>query len=155
MAGLETRLLISAVAPQPLRIQVFSTTFHIESELEPHGVGVLGATGRGTLEHFGVEGENAYCAGTLSKAFGGFGGIIPASKVLAKKIAATGAIAGASFVPIPAAAGAAAGLRLFMKDQTILQALRKNVEQMRKGLRSLGVVSQKHPFRFSPIQADV
>ncbi|UWU19509.1 pyridoxal phosphate-dependent aminotransferase family protein (plasmid) [Rhizobium sullae] len=122
---------------------------------DSHGVGVLGATGRGTLEHFGVEGENAHSAGTLSKAFGGFGGIIPASKVLAKKIAATGAIAGASFVPIPAAAGAAAGLRLFMKDQTILQALRGNVEQMRKGFRSLGLSVPETPVPIFTIQADV
>ncbi|MER9593028.1 pyridoxal phosphate-dependent aminotransferase family protein [Mesorhizobium australicum] len=122
---------------------------------DSHGVGVLGATGRGTLEHFGVEGENAYCAGTLSKAFGGFGGIIPASKALAKKIATAGAIAGASFVPIPAAAGAAAGLHLFMNDPTILQALRENVEQMRKGLRILGLSVPDTPVPIFTIQADV
>ena len=61
---------------------------------DSHGVGVLGASGRGSLEHWGVEVERCYLAGTLSKAFGGFGGIIPGDgglmERIARKVASTG-----------------------------------------------------------------
>src|ERR1700689_1894031 len=42
---------------------------------DAHGLGVLGATGRGTLEHFGLdEAAVPLLVGTLGKAFGSFGG---------------------------------------------------------------------------------
>ena len=41
---------------------------------DAHGLGVLGATGRGTLEHFGLdEAAVPLLVGTLGKAFGSFG----------------------------------------------------------------------------------
>ena len=41
---------------------------------DSHGVGVLGETGRGSLQHAGLEGEGNYLAGTMSKAFAFAGG---------------------------------------------------------------------------------
>jgi 8-amino-7-oxononanoate synthase len=44
---------------------------------DAHGVGVLGASGRGTLEHFGLSTDAAsLLVGTLGKAFGTFGAFI-------------------------------------------------------------------------------
>jgi 8-amino-7-oxononanoate synthase len=44
---------------------------------DAHGLGVVGATGRGTLEHCGVPAsEVALLVGTLGKAFGTFGAFI-------------------------------------------------------------------------------
>ncbi|MEM9942349.1 MAG: pyridoxal phosphate-dependent aminotransferase family protein [Planctomycetota bacterium] len=43
---------------------------------DAHGTGVLGQTGRGTPEHFGVEDEVDMHGGTFAKAFGTFGGYI-------------------------------------------------------------------------------
>ena len=107
---------------------------------DSHGVGVLGASGRGTLQHFGIETKNTHCAGTLSKAFGGFGGIVPASQALSRKIAANaGVIVGASPPPVPAAAAAATGLRLFAEDPQMLQRLRNNTRRMGRGLAGLGL----------------
>ncbi|RNJ41842.1 8-amino-7-oxononanoate synthase [Mesorhizobium erdmanii] len=121
---------------------------------DSHGVGVLGTSGRGTLEHFGVEGRGTFCAGTLSKAFGGFGGIVPVSRALAEKIAAkAGVIPGASWPPVPAVAAAGAGLRLFRDDPTMLQALRTNVKHMRDGLSSLGLSIPETPVPIFSVQA--
>ena len=48
---------------------------------DSHGVGVLGTTGRGTVEHFGLLGEVDVITGTLGKALGGAaGGYVAASE---------------------------------------------------------------------------
>ncbi len=47
---------------------------------DAHGTGVLGKTGRGGLEHFGIKADNIIQMGTLSKAFGCFGGFAAGSK---------------------------------------------------------------------------
>src|SRR4029450_8143490 len=41
---------------------------------DSHGVGVLGETGRGTAEHFGLLGDVDVITGTLGKALGGGAG---------------------------------------------------------------------------------
>ena len=50
---------------------------------DSHGVGVMGAHGRGTAEHFGVEAEIDIYTGTLGKALGGAaGGYVAGSRTL-------------------------------------------------------------------------
>jgi 8-amino-7-oxononanoate synthase len=47
---------------------------------DAHGLGVLGATGRGSLEHFGLSSDDApVLIGTLGKAFGSFGAFVAGS----------------------------------------------------------------------------
>lgn len=43
---------------------------------EAHAIGVLGANGRGTSEHFGVEGDVDIVMGTFSKSFASIGGFV-------------------------------------------------------------------------------
>jgi glycine C-acetyltransferase len=47
---------------------------------EAHATGVIGAGGRGTPEHYGVEGQVDIVAGTLSKALGGVGGFVASAR---------------------------------------------------------------------------
>jgi 8-amino-7-oxononanoate synthase len=50
---------------------------------DAHGLGVLGATGRGTLEHYGLKIEQVpILMGTLGKAFGVFGAFVAGDAVL-------------------------------------------------------------------------
>jgi 8-amino-7-oxononanoate synthase len=49
---------------------------------DAHGTGVMGATGRGTVEHFELEGRPFVQMGTLSKALGGLGGFVAGSRDL-------------------------------------------------------------------------
>ena len=50
---------------------------------DSHGTGVMGKTGRGTIEHFGLEGQVDIITGTLGKALGGAaGGFVAGSKAL-------------------------------------------------------------------------
>jgi 8-amino-7-oxononanoate synthase len=43
---------------------------------DAHGTGVLGASGGGITEHFGIESGRLICMGTLSKAYGAIGGFV-------------------------------------------------------------------------------
>jgi 8-amino-7-oxononanoate synthase len=43
---------------------------------DAHGIGVLGANGRGTAEHFGLESEIDLIMGTFSKTFASIGGMV-------------------------------------------------------------------------------
>lgn len=49
---------------------------------DAHGIGTWGDTGRGTLEHFGVENDVDVLMGTFTKAFGGIGGFVAGKKEL-------------------------------------------------------------------------
>jgi 7-keto-8-aminopelargonate synthetase-like enzyme len=43
---------------------------------DAHGIGVLGANGRGTAEHFGLEKDVDLVMGTFSKTFASIGGVV-------------------------------------------------------------------------------
>lgn len=46
---------------------------------DAHGSGVLGSSGRGTVDHFGLHGQVDFIVGTLSKAIGVVGGYVAGS----------------------------------------------------------------------------
>ncbi len=47
---------------------------------DAHGIGVLGASGRGTPEHFGLESEIDVVMGTFSKTFASIGGVVAGAR---------------------------------------------------------------------------
>ena len=51
---------------------------------DAHGTGVLGATGAGTTEHFGIDSPRIIHMGTLSKAYGCIGGFVATESYIAK-----------------------------------------------------------------------
>ena len=85
---------------------------------EAHSIGILGATGRGIAEHWGVDrGEVDIWMGTLSKSFGSCGGYISGCKALVEylRYTAPGFVFAAAMAP-PAAAAALASLRLLKRN---------------------------------------
>ncbi len=107
---------------------------------DAHAVGVLGPHGRGTPDYFGLPNHPALatCA-TLSKALGGYGGIIPGSRDLMEKVEHGSHIyVAASPPPLPSAAAAAQALALARLQPQLRQQLWENVRQARAGLRALG-----------------
>jgi len=125
---------------------------------DAHGLGVLGAGGRGTLEHAGLfdAGVNSAAlpcpaprlllCGTLSKAFGGYGGIIPGSREFIDRLKSTSPYyGGASAPPVPAAAATARALELVGADSDLRQRLRRNVDLLKGGLRALGLPVDDSP----------
>ncbi|HEX7937672.1 MAG TPA: glycine C-acetyltransferase, partial [Gemmatimonadaceae bacterium] len=72
-----------AIAKLPDILQIARDTNSIVAMDDSHATGVLGKTGRGTAEHFGVLGEVDVITSTLGKALGGAaGGFVAGSEVL-------------------------------------------------------------------------
>ncbi len=105
---------------------------------DAHATGVLGHNGRGTLEHFGICEPNFMAGYTLSKAIGGYGGLIPGPADLLSEVErASRVTVGASPPPLPVAAAAAKALEL-ASDPALRLRLRANVARARAGIRTLG-----------------
>ncbi len=122
---------------------------------DSHGVGVLGPMGRGSFDHFGLQGPQYLLAGTFSKAFGGYGGFVATDAALAEKIARhAGVMVGASTPPIPAAAAACEGLRLLGRDSVMRDRLRQNVRYLRQTLAGIGIETPDSPVPIICFSAD-
>jgi len=129
---------------------------------DAHAVGVLGAAGRGTYEHAGLmtdgvnseelaeggptDGPRLLFCGTLSKAVGGFGGIIPGSRRFIERVKAESHYYdGASAPPVPAAAATARALELINNDPGMRTRLWENVRAVKRGLGRLGLDTDDTP----------
>jgi glycine C-acetyltransferase/8-amino-7-oxononanoate synthase len=106
---------------------------------DAHAVGVLGAHGRGTLEHFGIDDPSCQATATFNKALGGFGGFIYGpTKTLDRIEQNSRILIGSSPPPLPAAAASAKGLEVLRTTPELLTSLLNNISQARQGLRALG-----------------
>ncbi|MBP7936669.1 MAG: pyridoxal phosphate-dependent aminotransferase family protein [Phycisphaerae bacterium] len=127
---------------------------------DAHGVGTVGENGRGTLDHLGlwsdwVNADASECpanstrlcfCGTLSKALGGFGGIIPGTTAFIDRLrSASHLFDGASAPPTAAAAASARALEIVMAKPEIRARLLRNVLHLRRGLRDLGIAVADSP----------
>jgi glycine C-acetyltransferase/8-amino-7-oxononanoate synthase len=120
---------------------------------DSHAVGVIGKNGRGTFEYHGMKGDNYYFSGTLSKACGGLGGVIPGDHALAEKIShKTRVPAGASPPTTAAAAAASMGLKILMEHPEMREQLWENVAYVRKGLLGLGIDIDNTPVPIVSVQ---
>ena len=120
---------------------------------DSHGVGALGATGKGTAEHCGVWGEIDVITGTLGKALGGAaGGYVAASQRfidLLVQRSRTSLFSNA--LPVPVACGATRAVDLIQRDTTLIDRLRANTSTIRTGLTNLGFELQDSPSAILPI----
>ncbi len=107
---------------------------------DSHGTGVLGATGRGTAEHFGLLGEIDIITGTLGKALGGAaGGFVAGSRALIaflEQRARTQLFSNA--LPPTVAGSALEALRQLKTHPEWVERLRENTRWLRRALREAG-----------------
>ncbi|MDA8389080.1 MAG: pyridoxal phosphate-dependent aminotransferase family protein [Nitrospiraceae bacterium] len=106
---------------------------------DAHGIGVLGKTGRGTCEHFGLEDEVDLIMGTYSKSLASIGGFVSGSADVVHYIKhfARSLIFSASPPPASVAAVSAA-LDIIEDEPERIEQLWKNTRRMREGLRGMG-----------------
>ncbi len=106
---------------------------------DAHGTGVMGKTGRGTLEHFGVESRLPFQMGTLSKALGGSGAYVAGPSPLIQYLVNHARSVIYTPAPPPAAAAAArAALDVIRNEPERRTRLWTNRQRWVEGLVGLG-----------------
>ena len=115
---------------------------------DAHGAGVLGATGKGTLEHAGVGRQRIIQCVTLSKAFGVYGGAVLGTRELREKILARSrAFIGCTPLPPPLAKAALSSVKILSRGGKLRARLHGNADYVKAALRRAGFerTATRHP----------
>ncbi len=115
---------------------------------DAHAVGVLGAHGRGTPEHFGVEKDVDLIVGTFSKSFACLGGFVAGPAVIVDYLKHTSrSIVFSASMPPPSVATVLACLDVIETEPERRERLWQNVRRMKEGFQELGfdVISHASP----------
>ncbi|TQV63672.1 MAG: aminotransferase class I/II-fold pyridoxal phosphate-dependent enzyme [Halothiobacillaceae bacterium] len=108
---------------------------------EAHSLGVLGQTGKGIHEHYGIEGRDVdIWMGTLSKTLAGCGGYIAGERALVEhlKYAAPGFVYSVGISP-PLAAASLEALRIMQREPERVTQLQERARQFLELARSKGI----------------
>jgi 8-amino-7-oxononanoate synthase len=106
---------------------------------DAHGVGVLGRTGRGTAEHFGLEKDVDVIMGTYSKSMASIGGFVAASDDVIHYIKHTSRPLIFSASPPPASvASVIAALDVIDNEPELREHLWRNTHKMMKAFKQMG-----------------
>jgi len=161
LADLEARL---AASRAPVRLVATDAVFSMDGDVAPvpdllalcerhdawlllddaHGFGVLGARGRGSLEHFGVRSARVVYMATLGKALGGYGAFVGgAPEVIEWLVQRARTYIYSTALPPVAAATAIAAMDLIDEDPAIVTRLRDRISQF-------GAAAERHGLPLSP-----
>ncbi len=130
------------LAPIPELIEVTSAHGATLIVDDSHGIGVVGAGGRGVLEHFDVLGaDDVIVTGTLGKALGGAaGGFVAGSQALGSVLEQRSRPQLFSNGIAPTIAGSARRALAELRDNPdLVAALRRNTALMREALTAAGL----------------
>ncbi len=107
---------------------------------DSHGTGVMGKTGRGTIEHYGLTGEIDVITGTLGKALGGAaGGFVAGSNALVDTlIQRSRPQLFSNALPATVACSALEAIEYLDAHPELVDRLRENTQYFRDGLVRIG-----------------
>jgi glycine C-acetyltransferase len=136
-----------AIAKLPDILQIARDTNSIVVMDDSHATGVLGKTGRGTAEHFGVVGEVDVITSTLGKALGGAaGGFVAGSEALCDfLIQRARPQLFSNALPTTVAASAMQAVKYLEAHPERVETLRQNTKYFREQITEAG---------FKPIPGD-
>lgn len=127
------------IAPLPDLVGVAEEFGAIMMVDDAHASGVLGQSGRGTVDHFNLHGRVHVQVGTLSKAFAGQGGYVAGSRSLVDYlIHRARPLLFSTSHPPSVAASALAAVRLVQEEPELIERLWDNTRFFKKGLTQLG-----------------
>jgi 8-amino-7-oxononanoate synthase len=108
---------------------------------DAHGFGVLGASGRGCTEYFGLQGrDDLIMIGTLSKAVGCTGGFVAGKGELIEYIINKArSFIFTTALPLPVAKAATEAINIIESKPELRKKLWQNSESLREGFKSLGL----------------
>jgi glycine C-acetyltransferase len=124
---------------------------------DSHGHGVMGATGRGTHEHWdmlgGKNGRVDIFTGTLGKALGGgAGGFVAADKRVSELLIQRGRpTLFSNALPVTVACSAAKAIEILLREPERARRLKENVAYARAQMKSAGFEVLESPTAICPI----
>ena len=127
----------TANLPEIVRLaQKYDARLYVD---EAHGIGVLGANGRGATEHYEVESDVDIVMGTFSKSFASIGGFIAARREVIEFIKhhSRSFVYSASLAPANAAAVIKA-IEIIEREPELREQLLQTSARIRRELVSLG-----------------
>ena len=129
-----------AIAKLPDILQIARDTNSIVAMDDSHSTGVLGKTGRGTAEHFGVLGEVDVITSTLGKSLGGAaGGFVAGSEALCDYLTQRARPQlFSNALPTTVAASALAAVEYVEKHPSRVETLRENTQYFREQITEAG-----------------
>jgi 8-amino-7-oxononanoate synthase len=170
MQALEQRL--SSIAPRAAKLVVTDAVFSMDGDLidfprmvalcqqydawlmvdEAHSLGVLGQSGHGIEEHFGMPGTIDIKMGTLSKTIPSVGGYVAGNKELINFLRhASRAYLFSAALP-PAQVGAAkAAFEVILDEPWRVENLRRNTQQFIHGLQQRGFDTMRTETAIVPV----
>jgi glycine C-acetyltransferase len=107
---------------------------------DSHGTGVMGKTGRGTIEHYGLTGQVDVITGTLGKALGGAaGGFVAGSRALVDTlIQKSRPQLFSNALPPTVACSSLEAITYLEQHPELMTRLRENIAYFRNGLKKIG-----------------
>lgn len=119
---------------------------------DAHGFGVLGESGRGTVDYFGLHGRVDFSVGTLSKAIGVIGGYVAGSKTIYEWLShrARPALFSTSLPPAAVEASREA-LKMLMESSQYTDKLWDNSKYFKSKLGELGFDLGKSETPITPV----
>ncbi len=106
---------------------------------DAHGSGVLGESGRGTVDHFGLHGRVDFIIGTLSKAIGVVGGYVASKKVTKEWLSHRARpLLFSTALPPAATAAAMESIKMLLESTEYTDKLWDNAKYFKEKLAKLG-----------------
>lgn len=120
---------------------------------DSHGHGVMGETGRGTHEHFGMLGQVDYFTGTLGKALGGgAGGFVAGARRGTELLVQRGRpTLFSNALPVTIAASATRAIEILMSEPERVSRLRETTDYARQQITQAGFEVIESPTAICPI----
>jgi len=140
------------VAPLPPLVELaerFNVLILVD---DAHGEGVLGNSGRGAVDHFGMHGRVDVEIGTLSKAFGVVGGFVAGRQVIIDHLRQKGRpfLFSSALTPADVAACSAA-VDILQDSDDLVRKLWSNTRYFKEKMRAAGFDTGKSETPITPV----
>jgi 8-amino-7-oxononanoate synthase len=130
------------IAPLPELVMLAEKYGAILMVDDAHATGVLGKTGRGTAEHFGLVGRVHIQMGTLGKALGSFGAYAAGNRDMIEYLMNRArSFIYSTALPPPVCAASLAAFDIMEREPGLLKTLWENRRRFVHGLNALGVIT--------------
>src|ERR1700726_2765604 len=140
------------IAPLPAIVESAERFGALVMVDDAHASGVLGKNGRGSVNHFGLDGRVALQIGTLSKGIGALGGYVACSQDMRDFLLQRARpVLFSTSHPPSVVATCIAALDILEEDNSLVERLWENTAFFKRGLEQLGFNTGKSETPITPV----